>query len=133
MMLDILPMLFHQKKIEASTIAIEYDAIDVNTTGSAVGVGSTSRLYLYNQTNEDVKPSSVIEGYRVGAKENDKLNVLIPDSSGVTNQHSARIVMPDTELSDTQVSFEKKFQVGRSAAGINSVDGEDNNRCYYLL
>ena len=53
------------KEIEASTIAIEYDAVDVNTTGSAVGVGSTSRLYLYNQNNEDVKPSSVVEGYRV--------------------------------------------------------------------
>ena len=120
------------KQIEASTIAIEYDAIDVNTTGSAVGVGSTSRLYLYNQTNEDVKPSSVIEGYRVGAKENDKLNVLIPDSTGTTNQHSARIVMPDTELSDTQVSFEKKFQVGRSAA-VLTVWIVNNDTMLHLL
>jgi len=109
------------KEIETSTIAIEYDSIDVNKTGSAVGVGSTSRLYLYNQTNSDVKPSSVIEGYRVGAKDNDKLNVLISDSTGTTNQYAARIVMPDTELDDTQTSFEKTFQVGRSAAGISSI------------
>jgi len=121
------------KEIESSTIAIEYDAVDVNTTGSAVGVGSTSRLYLYNQTNEDVKPSSVIEGYRVGAKENDKLNVLIPDSTGTTNQHSARIVMPDTELDDTQVSFRKRFQVGRSVAGINSVDSEATTDATFTL
>ena len=109
------------KEIETSTIAIEYDSIDVNKTGSAVGVGSTSRLYLYNQTNSDVKPSSVIEGYRVGAKENDKLNVLISDSTGTTNQYAARIVMPDTELDSTQASFEKIFNVGRSAAGISSI------------
>jgi len=109
------------KQLETSSIGIEYDAIDVNKTGSAVGVGSTSRLYLYNQTNQDVKPSSVIEGYRIGAKENDTLNVLIPDTSGNTNQHKARIVMPDTELSTTQVSFEKTFTVGRSAAGISSI------------
>ena len=32
------------KEIETSTIAIEYDAIDVNKTGSAVGVGSTLSL-----------------------------------------------------------------------------------------
>ena len=149
------------KEIETSQIAIEYDAIDVNTTGSAVGVGSTSRLYLYNQTNEDVKPSSVVEGYRIGAKRNDKLNVLIPDSTGTTNQHSARIVMPDTELSETQDSFEKRFQVGR-ASGISSItnnvltltadhnflegesirvlaenghlpDGLDNNTVYYVI
>ena len=121
------------KEIEASTIAIEYDAVDVNTTGSAVGVGSTSRLYLYNQTNEDVKPSSVVEGYRIGAKENDKINVLISDSSGTTNQYAARIVMPDTELDDTQVSFQKKFQVGRSVAGINSVDGEATTDATFTL
>ena len=109
------------KEIETSTIAIEYDAIDVNKTGSAVGVGSTSRLYLYNQTNSDVKPSSVVEGYRIGAKENDKLNVLISVAPGTTNQYAARIVMPDTELNDAPTSFEKTFQVGRSAAGISSI------------
>ena len=108
------------KQIESAEIAIEYDAIDVKKTGTAVGVGSTSRLYLYNQTNPDAKPSSVIEGYRVGAKVNDKLNVLIPDASGVTNEHSARIIMPNTELSDTQLSFEKSFEVGR-AAGVSSI------------
>jgi hypothetical protein len=58
---------------------------------------------------------------------------LISDSSGTTNQYAARIVMPDTELSDTQVSFQKKFTVGRSAAGINSVDSEATTDATFTL
>ena len=57
------------KELETTQGAIEFNAIDVEKT--VVGVASTSRLYLYNQTNEDVAPDSVIEGYRIGAKEND--------------------------------------------------------------
>ena len=105
------------KELETTNVAIEFDAIDVEQT--VVGVASTSRLYLYNQTNADILPDSVIEGYRVGAKENDTLNVLI-SQNGTTSQYSARIVMPNTELTSTQSTFEKSFAVGR-AAGINSI------------
>lgn len=105
------------KQLETTETAIEFDAIDVYKT--VVGVASTSRLYLYNQTNADIIPDGVIEGYRVGAKENDTLNVLI-SQGGVTNQYMARIVMPNTELNSDQRSSEKSFNVGRSA-GINSI------------
>jgi hypothetical protein len=105
------------KQIETTETSIEFDAIDVYQT--TVGVASTSRLYLYNQTNADTSPDSVIEGYRIGAKQNDTLNVLI-SQSGTTNQYSARIVMPNTELTSDQQSFEKSFVVGRSS-GINSI------------
>jgi len=105
------------KQIETPETSIEFDAIDVYQT--TVGVASTSRLYLYNQTNADISPDSVIEGYRIGAKQNDTLNVLI-SQSGTTNQYSARIVMPNTELTSDQQSFEKSFVVGRSS-GINSI------------
>jgi len=98
---------------ENTDVAIEFIALDVYQT--AAGIASTSRLYLYNETNVDIKPNNVIEGYRVGAKENDKLKVLI---SGT--EHSARIVMPDTELSSTQSTSKREFSVGRSA-GINSI------------
>jgi hypothetical protein len=105
------------KELETTETAIEFDAIDVYKT--VVGVASTSRLYLYNQTNADIIPDAVIEGYRLGAKQNDTLNVLI-SQGGVTNQYSARIVMPNTELNSIQRSSEKTFVVGRSA-GINSI------------
>jgi hypothetical protein len=106
------------KELETTETAIEFDAIDVYKT--VVGVASTSRLYLYNQTNADIIPDGVIEGYRLGAKQNDTLNVLI-SQGGVTNQYSARIAMPNTELNSDQRSSEKTFVVGRSAAGINSI------------
>jgi hypothetical protein len=105
------------KQIETTETSIEFDAIDVYQT--TVGVASTSRLYLYNQTNADASPDSVIEGYRIGAKQNDTLNVLI-SQGGTTNQYSARIVMPNTELTTNQQSSEKSFVVGRSS-GINSI------------
>ena len=112
------------KEIETSTLAVEFDAIDVNKTDSVAGVGSTSRLYLYDQTNQAVKPATVLEGYRVGAKENDQLNVLIPDPvTKVINQKKARIVMPNTELVTSysgQTSYEKTFQVARTS-GISSI------------
>ena len=105
------------KELESTETAVEFDAIDVYKT--VVGSATTSRLYLYNQTNIDILPDSVIEGYRIGAKENDRLNVLI-SQGGVSNQYSARIVMPNTELTSSQVSFEKSHLIGRSS-GINSI------------
>jgi hypothetical protein len=95
------------REISKNEVSIEFNAIDVNAT---VGVASTGRLYLYAQTNPDVPPQNVLEGYRIGAKENDTLNVLI---SSV--EYSARIVMPGT-----QTSSEKEFLVGRSV-GINNI------------
>ena len=60
------------RKIDTTDINLEYTSIDVSRT---VGVGSTSRLYLYNQNNPDTRPESKIQGYRVGAKSDDRLFV----------------------------------------------------------
>ena len=95
------------KEISRNEISIEFNAIDVNAT---VGVASTGHFYLYSQTNPDVPPQNVLEGYRIGARENDTLNVLIASA-----EYSARIVMPGS-----QTSSEKEFIVGRSV-GINSI------------
>jgi hypothetical protein len=95
------------KEISKEETSIEFNAIDVNAT---VGVASTGHLYLYSQTNPDVPPQNVLEGYRIGARENDTLNVLIASA-----EYSARIVMPGS-----QTSSEKEFIVGRSV-GINSI------------
>ena len=100
------------KEIDSTETPIEFNAIDVSKT---VGVGSTAHLYLYNQTNRDVPPTNVIDGYRIGARQNDELNVLIP-VGGTISEYSSRIVMPDT-----QTSSEKTALVGRSITGINSI------------
>jgi hypothetical protein len=100
------------KEISKNETSIEFAAIDVVKT---VGVASTGNLYLYNQINPDVLPQNVIEGYRIGARENDTLKVLI-SAVGTSAEYSARIVMPNS-----QTSSEKNFFVGRSTVGINSI------------
>jgi hypothetical protein len=100
------------KELAKTETAIEFNSIDVSKT---VGVASTAHLYLYAQTNSDVAPENVLEGYRIGARENDVLKVLI-SNVGVVTEFTSRIVMPGS-----QSSSEKKFYVNRSSAGINSI------------
>ena len=84
---------------------IEFNAIDVSKT--VVGVASTGQLYLYNQTNSDVPPETVLEGYRFGSRVNDNLKVLVANA-GLTTEYSSRIVMQNS-----QTSSEKRFNIGR--------------------
>ena len=107
------------KEVPLTESSIEFESIDVLNTDSVSGVGSTGHLYLYGQTNAGSPPENVIEGYRVGAKTNDELKVLITQS-GVATQYSARIVMPDNTSAPTK-SSEKSFTVKRSISGINSI------------
>ena len=102
------------KEISPVETAIEFNAIDTERT---VGVASTAHLYLYNQTNPDVAPQNIVDGYRIGARENDQLNVLL-SSAGTVTQHSSRIVMPGSESSS-----EKSFAVATNASNILTFDG----------
>jgi hypothetical protein len=100
------------KEFSRTEKTIEFNAIDVTTT---VGVASTGHLYLYAQTNIDAPPQNVLEGYRIGARENDTLNAVI-SVGGTASSYSTKIVMPGS-----QTSSEKIFFVGRSSGGINSI------------
>ena len=105
-----------------------------------VGLSSTGRLFAYGSSNEDVAPENVIEGFRLGARANDQLKVLIPQG-GVTSEFIARIVMDGSTSTDghtvAESSSEKSFNVRRSAAGINSVgtnsDGNTGMQCLCLV
>ena len=115
------------KEITTSDTNIEFGSIDVGqTVAQAVGSSTTCHLYLYNQKNSDVPPANVIEGYRIGAKENDALKCLITQS-GVATAYSGRIVMPNTQGTSPvtggyeERTSEKKSIIGRSTAGINSI------------
>ena len=95
------------KEVSIDETAIEFNAVDVT---QAVGYGSTGHLYLYNQTNLDVPPESVLEGYRVGARTNDNLYVLLSEGGTVT-EYSSRIIMPGSNSSS-----EKSFNVVSNTA-----------------
>ena len=120
--------IYPPKEIPLTELSFEFDSIDVAKTDRVAGVGSTGNLYLYAQTNKDVPPENVIEGYRVGAKVNDKLHMLIPQGGNVT-EYAARIIMDGTTNTQgqelLQSTAEKSFNVKR-VAGINSI-GSDSD------
>ena len=119
------------KNINLDEKSIEFLSIDVLKTLpqslSSVGVGSTGRLYLYEQTNEQTPPAHILQGYRIGARDNDTLNFLHGNGSSTLENYSARITMPvsQTFLSyqdqDHNITGEKSYRVGRSVSGISSI------------
>ena len=141
-----------------TNINLEYGAIDVAKTVSAA---TTSRLYLYKETNVNSAPDGVIQGYRIGAKEGDRLNAII-SQEGTPIDYFARIVMPNTQSGSSQVTSIKTARVGRNVSTGNSIsnniftfiedhqflsgesvrfisdnarlpDGVENNRVYYAI
>ena len=99
------------KELETSETSVEFYSIDVGiTTSASAGAATTSRLYLYDEKNLDNPPSSLVDGYRVGARNNDSLYVEIAES-GIINEYSASIIIPETQGSGSEISYEKSFSV----------------------
>ena len=105
------------KENEYTDTTVEFAAIDVAKT---IGIGSTGRLYLYGENDVNNPPSNVVQGYRVGAKFADELNLAITQS-GITSIYTSRIVMPNGGIGTGQFSSEKTYNVGKSAVGVNSI------------
>jgi len=99
------------KELETISTNIEFNSIDVTRT---VGVATTAHLYLYGEQLEQTPPESVIDGYRLGAKDDDQLNIDI-SVGGVTTSYYARIVMPNTET-----SYEKSYTVAKKINGVSN-------------
>ena len=123
--------IYPPREIPLTESSLEFNAIDVEKT---VGFATVGRLFAYGASNVDVPPDNVIEGYRLGAKTNDTLNVLIPQG-GVTNQYSARIIMDGAnspfdgvfvEESTSEKSFNVKRRTGINSIGSNSDGNKDN-------
>jgi hypothetical protein len=105
------------KTLKPENVTIEFSALDISKTTS---VADTSRLYLYQQTNKNNPPNSTIQGYRFGASNDEKLNVIIPVSDVPTN-FVARVVMEDTANATNKVSGKKISRVGRNVSTGNSI------------
>ena len=106
------------QEVSKSIITTEFSSIDIAKT---ISVGIASHLYLYNETNPDTIPSSVIDGYRVGANSDEKIFSQISDGT-TTSEYSARVVMPSGEKGDlTQVTSEKSSSVSRDNSGVNNI------------
>jgi len=103
------------KEINNRDLYVEFTSIDISKT---VGIGSTDKLYLYDETNLDNPPSFVIDGYRIGGKPEDYLKYEYNNT-----EYAAKIAMPNTQYASKVVSNEKIFTVGRNSVGINSISG----------
>ena len=101
---------------ETDEVNVSFLSLDATNT---ISIGSTYRLYFSGKTSEIDPIESVIDGYRIGAKPNDRLYLSVTSGAAVT-EYSARIVMPGIGTY-TNYSYDKSFFVGRSSAGINSV------------
>jgi hypothetical protein len=106
------------KEIESSEGGIEFLGIDVGVTTS-VGIATTSKLYLYDEKNQDIPPTTVIDGYRIGAKDGEVLKVLLSEGNEIETYHS-RVIMPNTEGTSNEVTKEKRHKVAR-VNDINSI------------
>jgi hypothetical protein len=105
------------KQVSIVENSIEFNSIDVAKT---VGVSSIGSLYLYEQNNSDTPPPNVIQGYRFGSGENDKLKVLVAIGGTVT-EYESRIVMPRS-----QDSSSKKYSVNYNISNVLSFDSTHN-------
>jgi hypothetical protein len=108
------------KELESQEYSVEFYSIDVNATAS---VATTSRMYLYNQTNQNIIPDTVFDGFRIGSKIDDRIHLDAFDLNGVKQIYSAKIVMPNIEFTggiasdrrpDLEFSSYKEFSVRRT-------------------
>jgi len=74
---------------------VDWLSLDVQKT---IDVGISSHLYLYGFDSKDNFPSSQTQGYRIGARANDKLYIV---GAGVT--YSANIYMCNNVITSTQI------------------------------
>ena len=112
-----LTSLIPPREIAKSVINLEYDAIDVTAT---LSVANTRRLYLFQQTNQDSPPRSSLQGYIIGAKNDEYLNVQIP-RDGVLTNYFAKVLMPNTQIGSNPATGKKVSTVSRDPNTGNSI------------
>ena len=105
------------RTLKPENATIEFSSLDITKTTS---VGDTSKLYLFNFTNQDEAPNSIIQGYRFGAKSDEDINVVIP-VGGTPTTFRAKVVMDDTAYATNKAIGKKVARVGRNVSTGNSI------------
>ena len=109
------------KEIDDIENDVTWLSLDVAKT---ISVGSTSKLYLYNYKSSSIKPTHQVDGYRIGARTNDNLNLTIVVGTAQTT-YTSPILMPVP--SGTGVSAKKNYTVTR-----NGTKNEINSNIFTL-
>ena len=85
------------KVIDSDESNIDWIALDVGVTTSLTVNPNKNRLYLYGYTAQDDVPPILTQGYKIGAKVNDKLYFTTNNV-----EYSANILMSDTVTSSVK-------------------------------
>ena len=102
------------KDLEKEETNIVWRILDPVLTLSNTGVGQTERLYIKGEKDVTNPPTNVVNGFRIGAKKDDKLFLNV-NVGGVPTTFSSPILMP--VASGEGPSAEKKFTVARTSSG----------------
>ena len=100
---------------DSTTSWLALDGDKIRTAGI-----STNKLYIFNQNDQNNPPLSQLGGYRIGAKDGDKLYLIVSSGFGQTTYNSP-ILMPVS--SGTGSSARKVYTLGRKV-GINSITSD---------
>jgi len=116
------------KEIDNNESEVTWLSLDVAKT---ISIGSTSKLYLYNYNSSDVKPAHQVDGYRIGARVDDNLNLTVVDGTLQTT-YTSPILMPVP--SGTGVSAKKTYTVAKTGTqnniSNNTLDLSSNHQLY---
>ena len=104
------------KEVVAEDNEVTWLAIDTIKT---INTLDTSRLYISGANNQEIVPAHQVDGYRIGAQENDNLFLTITIGTAQT-AYSAPIMMPVP--GGAPVSAQKSYEVVR-VNGENSISG----------
>lgn len=89
--------------IDSTSFNVEFYSLNVPLTAA----GNGSKLFILNENNIDKLPTHIIDGYRIGAKQNEILKLELSNGTNV-GVHTASVLIPGTNN-----SFEKSYQVQR--------------------
>jgi hypothetical protein len=116
------------KELDASENEATWTSLDALKIINSI---DSKKLYLFGQTNEDVPPPHEVDGYRVGAKYDDKINLTITVGTSQTT-YSSPVLMPSP--SGVGISAEKRYTVDRSGSinniSLNTLTFTENHRLY---
>jgi hypothetical protein len=106
------------KAIVSELANIDWISLDVGLTTS---VGISSHLYLYGFTAQDDIPPTIIQGYRVGSKNDDRLyvNIGAATSEATIYMVNEAIGAGSTQATGTNIS-EKRYRV-TSGPDVNNI------------
>jgi hypothetical protein len=103
------------KELSLEENDISWLSLDINKIQD---VANPKRLYIYSFNDKDVSPAYQVDGYRIGAKLNDKLYLTITGSESQTT-YSAPIFMSTPGDSEGAIS-NKTYKVARTGS-LNNV------------